>query len=142
MYAYIVVDTASILTDVVLGTIDVSDLIVLVTTQEIPSIKNSRLFLDLLQTMGIPRDRIIFTMNRYDKRIAITPERISENLKQEIATIIPLDEKVVITAVNRGVPFMIDNKAQPVGKGIFSLAEAVRVRVAALEAEDQIPVKR
>ncbi len=142
MYAYIVVDTASILTDVVLGTIDISDLIVLVTTQEIPAIKNSRLFLDLLQTMGISRDRIIFTMNRYDKRIAITPERISENLKQEIATIIPLDEKVVITAVNRGVPFMLDNKAQPVGKGIFSLAEAVRSRVAALESEDQIPIKR
>jgi len=142
MYAYIVVDTASILTDAVLGTIDISDLIVLVTTQEIPAIKNSRLFLDLLQTMGISRDRIIFTMNRYDKRIAITPERISENLKQEIATIIPLDEKIVITAVNRGIPFMLDNKAQPVGKGIFSLAEAIRSRVAALESEEQIPIKR
>jgi pilus assembly protein CpaE len=142
LYAYVVVDTASILTDVVLGTIDISDVIILVTTQEIPAIKNSRLFLDLLQTMGVDRERIVFTMNRYDKRIAITPERISDNLKQVIAATIPLDEKTVITAVNRGVPFMLDNKAQPAGKGIFSLAEAVRARVAALELENEPTVKR
>ncbi len=142
MYAYVVIDTASILTDVVLSTFDNSDLIVMITTQEIPAIKNARLALDLLQNMGIDRNHIVFTMNRYDKRIAITPERVSENLKQEIVAAIPLDEKVVITAVNKGIPFMIDNKAQPAGRGIFSLAEAVRSRLAALESENETPVKR
>jgi len=142
MFAYVVVDTSSILTDVILGTIDISDVILVITTQEIPAIKNTRLFLDLLQTMGITKERILFTMNRYDKRIAITPESISENLKQEVVVTIPLDEKVVITAVNRGVPFMIDNKIQPVGKGIFSLAEAVRACIAALEKESDAPIKR
>src|SRR5512138_322749 len=92
MYAYVVVDTAALLTDVTLSAIDVSDLIVLVTTQDIPSIKNCRLFLDLLQTLGIERDRIVFVMNRYDKRINITPDRVTENLKQEVALSIPLDE--------------------------------------------------
>lgn len=142
MYAYIVVDTSHILSDVVLSMFDVSDVIVLVTTQEIPSIKNARLFLDLLQTMGVGKERIVFTMNRYDKRIGITPERVSENLKHEISVTIPLDEKVVITAVNRGVPFMLDNKAQPVGRGIFSLAEAVRARLNSLEAQDEVSGKR
>ena len=142
LYAYVVVDTASILTDALLGTMDISDIILMVTTQDIPAIKNARLFLDLLQTMGIDRERIVFTLNRYDRRIAITPERISENLKQDIVAAIPLDEKIVITAVNRGVPFMIDNKIQPAGKGIFSLAEAVRSRVAALELETASPIKR
>lgn len=142
MYSYVVVDTSPILTDVILSTIDISDVIVLVTTQEIPAIKNARLFLDLLQTMGISKDHTVFAMNRYDKRIAITPERVSENLKHEVSVSIPLDEKVVITAVNRGVPFMLDNKSQPVGRGIFSLAEAVRARLHVLEAESDASVKR
>jgi pilus assembly protein CpaE len=81
-------------------------------------------------------------MNRYDKRIAITPERVSDNLKHEVSVTIPLDEKIVITAVNRGVPFMLDNKSQPVGRGIFSLAEGVRARLTLLESEDEMPVKR
>ncbi|HEX2991852.1 MAG TPA: response regulator, partial [Anaerolineales bacterium] len=63
IYSYIVVDAASMLTDVTLAAIDVSDLVVLVSTQDIPSIKNCRLFLDLSQTLGIERERILFVMN-------------------------------------------------------------------------------
>ncbi|HNN12528.1 MAG TPA: response regulator [Anaerolineales bacterium] len=142
MYSYVVVDTSPILTDVILSTIDVTDLILLVTTQEIPAIKNARLFLDLVHTMGINKERIVFAMNRYDKRIGITPERVGENLKHEIAASVPLDEKVAITAVNRGIPFMLDNKAQPIGRGIFALAEAVRARLSTLETEDDMPVAK
>ncbi|HNA88206.1 MAG TPA: response regulator [Anaerolineales bacterium] len=143
VYSYVVVDTSSILTDIILGAIDVSDVVVLVTTQEIPAIKNSRLILDLLKTMGINKDRVVFAMNRYDKRIAITPERVSENLKHEISATIPLDDKIAITAVNRGIPFMLDNKSQLIGKGILSLAEAVRARLSILEEkEDEAPAAR
>ncbi len=137
MYAYVVVDTASLLTDVTLAAIDVSDVIVLVTTQDIPAIKNCRLFLDLLQTLGIQRERILFAMNRYDKRITITPERVAENLKQEVSAVIPLDEATVMKAVNRGIPFVLESKNQPASRGIFSLAESVRARIASQETADE-----
>lgn len=137
LYAYVVVDTSAYLTDATLAAIDSSDLIVLVTTQDIPSIKNCRLFLDLLLTMGIERNRILFVMNRFDKRINITPERVAENLKQEVAAVIPLDEQVVTRAVNRGVPFVLDQKNQGAARGILSLAESVRARVAALESNGE-----
>jgi pilus assembly protein CpaE len=137
MYAYVVVDTSSTLTDATLGAIEGSDVLVLVATQDIPAIKNARLFLDLLATLGIPRERVVFTMNRYDKRIAITPERVGENLKQSVAAVIPLDERIVIPAVNRGVPFILENKTQPAGKGILSVAEGVRASLRAQETADE-----
>ena len=129
MYAYIIVDTSSYLNDITLSVLDVADAVVLVTTQDIPSIKNDRLFLDLLVTLNIPLEKVAFVMNKYDKRIAITPEKIGENLKQEVLAIIPLDERTVIPAVNRGVPFMLDNKSQPAARGIYMLAEALRARL-------------
>lgn len=134
LYSFVIVDTMPILTDLTLATIDVSDLIVLVTTQDIPSIKNSRLFLDLLQNLGIRRDRIMFIMNRYDRKVNITPERVADNLKQEVALVIPSDEVTAVKAVNRGVPFVMDNKSQPVARSILTLAENVRTRVAAQES--------
>lgn len=137
LYSYVVVDTSAYLTDATLAAIDVSDLIVLVTTQDIPSIKNCRLFLDLMQTMGIDRERILFVMNRFDKRINITPDRVAENLKQAVASVIPLDEQVVTKAVNRGVPFVLDGRNQPAARGIFSLAEIVRARVTAVESGNE-----
>jgi pilus assembly protein CpaE len=137
LYSYVVIDSASLLTDVTLAAIDLSDLVVLVSTQDIPSIKNCRLFLDLTQTLDIGRDRIMFTMNRYDKRINITPERVAENLKQEVSSVIPLDEATVMKAVNRGVPFVLESKNQPASRGILSLAENIRARIAAQEAVEE-----
>lgn len=135
LYAYIVVDTTPLLDDVILAALDRADIIVLVVTQDIPSIKNARLFLDLLSTLGISRDRICFVMNKYDKRIAITPEKVAENLKQEVGAVVPLDERIVIPAVNRGVPFVLDQKAQPVARAVYMLAETVRSRLTKTEAE-------
>ncbi len=142
MYSYVIVDTSSLLTEHTLGAIDLSDLIVLVTTQDIPAIKNCRLFLDLLQTMGVEKNRIMFMMNRYDKKIGITPERVAENLKQEVVLAIPLDDASAIKAVNRGVPFVLDNKAQPAARGVFSLAENIRARIAAQDGETDRPAGR
>jgi pilus assembly protein CpaE len=133
LYAYVIVDTSPTLTDVTLATIDVSDIIVLVTTQDIPAIKNCRLFLDLLNNLGIHRDRVMFIMNRFDKKSNITPDRVADNLKQEIALVIPMDEATTVKAVNRGVPFIVDNKNQPAARGVFALADGIRSRVAAEE---------
>jgi len=136
LYSYVIVDTSPILTDVILATFDISDMIVLVTTQDIPSIKNSRLFLDLLQSLGISRDRIMFIVNRFDKKVNITPERIADNLKQEVALVIPLDDATAVKAVNRGVPFVLDSKNQPVSRGVFALAENIKAKVAAQESNE------
>ena len=65
--------------------LEVSDLIILITTQDIPAIKNSNLFLSLADATGIRRDHILFVMNRFDKRVSITPERVGESLRQELA---------------------------------------------------------
>ena len=133
MYSYIVVDTSSTLTDVTLTAVDTSDAIVLLTTQEIPAIKNARLFLDLIDVLKIERERVIFVMNRYDKRIGITPDKISDNFKHEISTVIPAEDRVVIPSINRGVPFMLGDKSRPIARSILSMTEVVRDRLAKLE---------
>ncbi len=133
LYAYVIIDTTPMLTDITLGSIEESDLIVLIATQDIPSIKNARLFLDLLLSLGVGRERVLFILNKMDKRIAITPERVGSNLKQSVSTTIPLDEKAVIPAVNRGVPFILDNRNMPAARGILALAEEVRSALTAME---------
>ena len=137
LYSYVVVDTSSSLTDIVLSAIDGSNLVILVVTQDIPSINNSRLFLDLADVLGINRENLIFVMNRYDKRIAITPEKVGENLKQDIVAVIPTDERTVVPSVNRGVPFVLSAKGRgnQVSRAVFDLAEAARQRLVAVESE-------
>jgi len=132
VYSFIIVDTASYLTEVVQSALDVSDLIILITTQDIPSIKNANSFLLLADTSGIKRGRILFIMNRFDKRVSILPERVGVSLRQEIVVSVPNEERIVATSINRGIPFYIDNKAQPIGKSIAALADAVREKLTKL----------
>jgi pilus assembly protein CpaE len=124
------------LTDPTLAAIDSGDLVILITNQDIPSIKNSRLFLDLAEVLKISRKRIVFVMNRFDKRISITPDKIGESFKHPISAVLPLEERVVIPSINRGRPFMLDDKSRPISRAMLSLAEVVRQRLAELsEAE-------
>lgn len=137
MYAYVIVDTASALTDITLGAFDASDLIILVTTQDIPAIKNAGLFLGVADALDISRKNILFVMNRFDRRIAITPERVGENLKQEIVAVIPFDDRTVVPSINKGIPVMVGNKTSPVARAIMDLSESVRKRLLELEKVEE-----
>jgi pilus assembly protein CpaE len=130
LYSYIVIDAASSLTDVTLAALDTADVILLITTQDIPSIKNARLFLDLVDVLKVSRRRIVFVMNKFDKRIGITADKVSESFKQEILAVLPSDERVVIPSVNRGVPFMLGDRSKPIARSFLSLAEIIRQRLA------------
>lgn len=133
IYDYIIIDTESHLTETVLDAIEVCDTMLLITTQEIPAIKNAKTFLTLVDQFQIGRQRVIFIMNKYDKRIALLPEKIGESLKQEINAIIPFEERIVLNSINTGVPFMVDNKAQPIGKSMLVLADIVKEKLKKLE---------
>jgi pilus assembly protein CpaE len=135
MFSYVVVDTSSALTDITLAAIDASDILILIATQDIPSLKNSRLFLDLADALSIERQRILFVINRFDKRIGITPEKVSENFKQEIVAIFPLDERVVVPSINRGLPLMLGDKSKPIARSFLALTETVRQRLSDLGAK-------
>jgi pilus assembly protein CpaE len=130
LYEYIIVDTTPYLTEVVQSALDIANLIILIANQDIPSIKSTNSFLSLSDQSGINRKRILFVLNRFDKRIAISPERITESLKQVVEGVIPLEEKTVTTSINRGVPFIIENKSSLISKSIYAIAEKVKEKIA------------
>jgi pilus assembly protein CpaE len=132
MFAYVLIDTNSGLDEITLTAIDEADLISVVTTQDIPSIKNVRLFLDLLIALGYQREKVFLVMNMFDKRRSVTAERVSEITKCEVVAL-------VVPAMDRGVPFITQNKTHPISKGIVELAEGVNQKIAAIEkAEEEV----
>jgi pilus assembly protein CpaE len=137
IFSYVVIDASSMLTDVVLSALDHSDVVILITTQEIPSIKNSRLFMDLAHVLNLQRQRILFVVNRFDKRIGILPEKIGESFKHEVAAVIPFDERVVVPSINRGVPFMIGDRSRPIAKSILALADMTRQKLKEVSFETE-----
>ena len=125
MYQYIVIDTSSYLNDPIISAMDEADLIVLLTTQDIPAIRDTKIFLNLVDSLNISKEKILFVLNKSDRRIPITPEKVSESLKHDVKLEIPFDDRTVINSVNRGMPFVLDPKPQPIVRNVVQLAEAV-----------------
>jgi pilus assembly protein CpaE len=124
-YDYIVVDTATIVNDTVLTALDLADRIVLVATPDIPSIKNARLFFEITDALSYSPNKIMLVVNKVDRRSGITAQMIEDNIKHQVAGQIPLDELLVLTSINRGVPIMVDQRTKPIGQAIQQLAERV-----------------
>ncbi len=133
IYNYMVVDTTSALDAIWGATMDAANAIVLVVTQDIPSIKNTSSFLKMAELEGIKREKFLVVMNKYDRRINIAPERVGEILRQPIALTIPFDDKIVNSAIIRGTPFMVDNKTQPISKSVIALADLIREKITKIE---------
>ncbi len=110
MFDVIIVDTGTVLDDTVLNILDQSDRIIVVTTPEIPAIKDAKLFFEVTEALEYGRERILFVLNKADKRINIRAEDIEANIKYTIEGQLPLDERSVTTAVNQGVPYVLGDK--------------------------------
>ncbi|NTW44181.1 MAG: hypothetical protein HGB14_07050 [Anaerolineaceae bacterium] len=136
MYSFIIIDTTSYLTDVVQACLDIANVIILVATQDIPSIKSSNLFLGLSDASGINRKRILFVVNRFDKRISISGDRIGESLRQPVEVIIPFEDRVVTSSINRGTPFIIENKMAPISRSIFAVIDKIKFKLAEQDDEE------
>ena len=139
-YAYVIVDTPSALNDIVLSAFDASDKIVLVTTPDIPSIKDARIFFDLIDALNYPPDRIMFVLNRVDKRGGITAANIQESIKHEVAAQVPLEERVLFS-INSGVPLLLSNRNLPFGQAMLDLANKLKASLMpAPEKEKEVAV--
>jgi len=138
LYSYVIVDTQSYLSDVTIDTLDACDLMVMVSSQDIPSIINARSMLQLLvNSLGVEKNKILLVMNRFDRQIAISPDKVSHNLGHKVASVIIEDKEVVVPGVNRGVPFMLgEGKSKEIGKGILELVGKVRDRLSKIEQHE------
>lgn len=127
LYTYVLVDTSSELNEHTLAVLDASDLVLLATTQDIPSLDRLRRFLDLAPAIGLNKERFWLLLNRYNEKINISPERISQNFKHDVVSVIPYDPAVVSTSTNQGTPFMMDKKykGRPIYKNYADLAEQI-----------------
>ncbi|MFU8773412.1 MAG: AAA family ATPase, partial [Anaerolineales bacterium] len=126
LFTYVIIDAETSLNDITLAAMDACHVLILLVTQEIPAIKNARLFLDLADALGINRNRILMVMNRFDKKTGISPEKVSESFKHEVSGVLPLDDRVVTPSINRGVPFILGDKSRPISRSFYELTDSLR----------------
>jgi len=104
---------------------DIADLILLVSTTDIPAIKNTKLFFELTDQLAYPSAKTVLVLNKEDGRGGINPKDIEASIKHPVAAILPKDERTAISAINRGAPFVTAHKHLALSQAIQGLAKNI-----------------
>jgi pilus assembly protein CpaE len=121
-YDYVVVDTPPAFDDQVLTAFDMSDVVALLATLDIPALKNLKLTLETMDLLNYPAERRRIVLNRSDSKVGLAISDVEKTLRTDISVQIP-SSRDVPAAVNRGVPIVLDDPRHPVSVAIRTFAE-------------------
>lgn len=101
-YQYCLIDCGLALDEASLTTITVADLIFIVCTPDVISVRNAWRRLQLFERIGVEKDRIRLIVNRWDKKAQLSDSDIEKNLGMRIAARVADDPKTMTQATNEG----------------------------------------
>jgi pilus assembly protein CpaE len=121
-FDYVIVDTPPAFDDHVLSAFDLSDVVALIATLDIPALKNLKLTLETMDLLNYPRDRWRIVLNRADSKVGLAISEVEKSLRATISAQLP-SSRDVPAAINRGVPIVLDDPRHPVSVAIKSFSE-------------------
>ncbi|MGF7185896.1 pilus assembly protein CpaE [Desulfitispora alkaliphila] len=126
-YDYIIVDTPPFFHETNMVALDMSDQILLVVALDLSTIKNAKLSLEVFETLH-HKVKTKIVVNRATEENGIKISDLEHSLDFLTASQIPSDGKMVIGAINKGVPFVKSEPRAKLSKSINHLKELVVAR--------------
>ncbi|MGA8039861.1 MAG: AAA family ATPase [Acidimicrobiia bacterium] len=127
-YDYVVVDTASMLDELILSLIEKADQVLMVVDMDLPSVKNAKLALETLRLLKFSTANVKLVMNRSNSRARLDNKEIEGALKMEISAAVPSDASVP-NSVNEGRPIVETDPKGKVAKGFEGVAELIAGKI-------------
>jgi len=122
IFDYVVVDTPAQFSEHVLTAMDNSAHHVLLTTPDVPALKNLRITLDMLDLLSYPRQIRSVVLNRSDSKVGLSLEDVERVVRWPIVAHIPSSRDVPIS-INKGTPLMLAAPGHPSSQAIARFAQ-------------------
>lgn len=116
----VIVDTPPAFDDTTLAAFDRTDLLLVLTTLDVPAIKNLKLALETLDMINFAPEKVKVVVNRADAKVGLGVGDIEKAIRLPIAARIP-SSRDVPASTNRGVAISVDNPRHPVSLAIRQL---------------------
>jgi pilus assembly protein CpaE len=120
-FAYVVIDTPAAFSEPVLAAFDESDLIVMLATLDVPSVKNLKLAMQTMELLHYPRNRIRTVINRADSKVGLRLPDVEKVLGSRVDVTIP-SSRTVPLSVNKGHPILLEEPKAAVAQAVRRVA--------------------
>ena len=129
-FDYVVVDTAPAFDEHVLQAIDASDHLLMVTTLDVPTLKNVKIANETLDLLNFPRSRRHLVLNRADDKVGLSAEKVETTLGMPVAQAVPTSLDVA-HATNTGEPLAASHPKHAASQAYGKLADRLAAASAA-----------
>jgi pilus assembly protein CpaE len=140
VYDVVVVDTSGSFDDHALHALDVTDLLVLVATLDIPALKNLKVAVGTLDLLNQSRTDWRLIVNRADAKVGLSVAEFESTVGIDVAATLP-SSREVLTCVNQGEPIVLARPRHEVSRTLRGLAQGVAesVAVPGVPGDDAVP---
>jgi len=121
---YVIIDTPGTFNDIVATTLEQASLILLVTSLDIASIKDTALALEMLRSAGVSEEKVKLTINRCTAANSLREDDVQRVLEYEVFWRIPHDLSVA-SSTQLGQPIVLTKPYARVSRSITELAYAL-----------------
>jgi pilus assembly protein CpaE len=129
-YHYVITDTGGQIDDVTLTTLELSDLVLLVCTPDVPSVRATRAAMTLLGELGVHRDNVAYVLNRTARRAEIRPDDIRGLfIGYDMLGEIPADFRALQPFLNTGSLIVESGPDGALSRSLVQLAARIVERV-------------
>lgn len=125
-YKYIIIDNPNSFDDVTLAALDASDAILMITTMDIVSVKNVKIGLNVMKSLGYTDEKVNLVINKANQKHGIKLKDLKTVFDEKIVQVIVEDIKTVVTSINRGKPFVFSFSKTKVSRCIYKLVEQLK----------------
>jgi pilus assembly protein CpaE len=123
-FDYVVVDTSPAFDEFVLQAFDETDEMLLITTLDVPTLKNVKVAVETLDLLNFPKPRRHLVLNRADDKVGLTADKVESTLGMKIAASIPTSSQVA-HATNSGEPIILAQPKHPVSQAVNKFARTL-----------------
>ncbi len=124
-YECVIIDTAPVYTDINLNVLEASDRILLPLNQDLTTLKHVKKAQEILAALNY--DSKIRTVLSQHSSEGLKIKELQKNLGISLSAIVPEDFKTVRNAINKGVPFVMNQQHTKVAQSIGKLIEALDI---------------
>jgi pilus assembly protein CpaE len=123
-FDYVVVDTAPAFDEQVLTALDETDDVVLVTTLDVPTLKNVKVAVETFDALHIAKDNRHLVLNRADDEVGINADKVEGILGMTVDAQISSSIEIA-AATNAGSPVVVSDPEHQLSTVIRALADTI-----------------
>ncbi|MEY2592175.1 MAG: pilus assembly protein CpaE [Acidimicrobiaceae bacterium] len=140
-FDYVVVDTPPQLNESVLAAFDLSDMLYVMATLDLPSVRNMSVFLATLDKLKISSDNVKLILNKAESDVGIDVDQVTKLFPQGFESVLPY-AKEVSRSINLGMPVMAASPQSEISRLMSAGLKVLLPPDAQLKVEDLGPMKK